>query len=287
MKRKTVLLLTAILCLCLAACGKAPKPEQSPQEPHTEATDTEGYEEKQQSGSSAHSGNAAEKPEEPVQQSVELVGPWHLDSEKNDLAAFADSPDPFPGYGEWGAGMEIRSNGQMSWYIGAEGWHGTYTVEDGAIHARLTSDSEESTRIWDFRITEDKGVAELEMDYPGMTIYWVYGDREDIPAMGVPSQLYVDRQGTDEIYSSLSIAQGDSGYVLEMNIYRLGSFHGTAVETQGTLVYTDDFADMKGTIQYDLDHAVFEVTESSSDLVKVGTTWVFPELQEGFDEHED
>ena len=287
MKRIIALLLTVILCLCLAACGKAPEPEQSPQEPHTEATDSEGTEEKQQSGSSAHSGNAAEKPEEPVQQSVELVGPWHLDSEKNDLAAFADSPDPFPGYGEWGAGMEIRSNGQMSWYIGAEGWHGTYTVEDGAIHARLISDSEESTWIWDFRITEDKGVAELEMDYPGMTIYWVYGDREDIPAMGVPSQVYVDPQGTDEIYSSLSIAQGDSGYVLEMNIYRLGSFHGTAVETQGTLVYTGDFADMKGSIQYDLDHAVFEVTESSADLVKVGTTWVFPELQEGFDENED
>ena len=288
MKRKTVLLLTAILCLCLAACGKAPEPEQSPQKPHTEATDTEGSEEKQQhSDSSVSGGNIADSSEEAAQQSVGLIGPWHLDSEKNDLAAFADSPDPFPGYGEWGAGMEIRSNGQMSWYIGAEGWHGTYTVEDGTIHARLTSDSEESTRIWDFRITEDKGVAELEMDYQDMTIYWVYGDREDIPAMGVPSQLYVDRQGTDEIYSSLSIAQGDSGYVLEMNIYRLGSFHGTAVETQGTLVYTDDFADVKGTIQYDLEHAVFEVTESSSDLVKVGTTWVFPELQEGFDEHED
>ena len=90
MKRTTALLLAAILCLCLAACGKAPEPEQSPQEPHTEANDTEGTEEKPQSGSSSPSGNEAEKPEAPVQQSVELVGPWHLDSEKNDLAAFAD-----------------------------------------------------------------------------------------------------------------------------------------------------------------------------------------------------
>ncbi len=32
---------------------------------------------------------------------------------------------------------------------------------------------------------------------------------------------------------------------------------------------------------------VFEVTELSSDLVKVGTIWVFPEIQEGFDEYED
>lgn len=258
MKRMTALFLAAVLCLCLAACRKAP--EQSSQDVHTEA---------------------AEKAEEPVQQSIELVGPWHLDSEKNDLTAFADSLDLFPGYGEWGAGMEIRSDGQMSWYIGAEGWHGTYTVEDGAIHAQLTSDLEQSTQLWDFRITEENGTAVLEMDYQDMTIYWVYGDREDIPRAGVPSTVYVDRQGTDTVYSSLSMTQNDNGYVIEIEIYRLGYFRGTAVETQDTLVYTDDFADMKGTIQCDLDHAVFEVTESSSDLVEAGTTWVFPEMQEG------
>ena len=48
------------------------------------------------------------------------------------------------------------------------------------------------------------------------------------------------------------------------------------------LVYTDDLTDMKGTIRYDSDHAVFEVTESSSDLAEAGTTWAFPEKQEGF-----
>ena len=279
MKRIIALLLTVIFCLCLAGCSKAPEPEQSPQEPHTEATNTEA--EKPQSGSSTHSGNQAEKPEAPVQQSVELVGPWHLDSEKNDLAAFADSLDLFPGYGEWGASMEIRSNGQMSWYIGAENWHGTYTVEDGVLHAQLTSDLEQSTRNWEFRITAEEEAAILEMDYQDMTIYWAYGDRGDIPAMGLPSSVYVDRQGTDEIYSSLSIAQSDNGYVVEMEIYRLGYFSGTAVEADGMLVYTDDLTDMKGTIRYDSDHAVFEVTESSSDLAEAGTTWAFPEKQEG------
>ena len=178
MKRMTVLFLAAILCLCLAGCGKAP--EQSPQE---EGTGTEGSEEMRQSDSSAPSGDPVEQPEEPMQQSIELAGPWHLDSEKNALTAFADSLDLFPGYGEWGAGMEIRSDGQMSWYIGAEGWHGTYTLEDGVIHAQLTSDLEQTSRIWDFRITEENGAAGLEMDYQDMTVYWVYGDREDIPAM--------------------------------------------------------------------------------------------------------
>ena len=117
--------------------------------------------------------------EKPVQQSVELVGPWHLDKEKNDLAAFADSLDLFPGYGEWGAAMEIQSDGQINWYIGAESWHGIYTTEHGVIHARLTSDLEQSTRLWDFRIVAEKETAQLEMDYKDMTIYWVYGDREE------------------------------------------------------------------------------------------------------------
>ena len=69
--------------------------------------------------------------------------------------------------------------------------------------------------------------------------------------------------------------------MIEMEIFRLGYFRGTAVKTQGMLFYTDDRLDMKGTIQYDSDHAVFEVTESSSDLVEAGTTWVFSEMQKG------
>ncbi|MCI5902509.1 MAG: hypothetical protein MRZ74_08275 [Blautia sp.] len=117
------------------------------------------------------------------------------------------------------------------------------------------------------------------MDYQDMTIYWAYGDWEDVPAMGVSSKVYVDRQGTDETYSSLSIAQSDNGYVIEMEIYRLGYFRGTAVDENDMLVYTDDLVDMKGTIRYDSDHAVFEVTESSSGLAETGTTWRFPEVQ--------
>lgn len=156
MKRTIALLLTGILCLSLAACGKEPEHLPGTQE-----------------------STIAQTGEETVRQSIELAGPWHLDSEKNDLAAFLDSPDLFPGYGEWGAGMEIRSDGQMSWYIGAEGWHGTYTAEGTVIHAQLTSDLEQTTQPWDFRITAQNGGAELEMDYQDMTIYWVYGDQGD------------------------------------------------------------------------------------------------------------
>ena len=284
MKRIIALLLAVILCLWLAACSKGPEQEEGTQEIHTEAAGTgKGADEmQQQSDSFTHSGNAAGQPEEPVQQSIQLVGPWHLDSEKNDLAAFSDR---FPGYAEWGASMEIRSDGLMSWYIGAEGWHGNYAMDEKTLHAELGSDLEQIVLPWDFRIVTENETAMLEMDYEDMTVYWRYGDREDIPAMGGNTNVYVDRQGTDTIYSSLSVTQNDNDYMIEMDIYRLGHYRGTAVKTQGHLSFTDDGLKLQGIIQYDMDHAVFEVTGSSSELVEVGETWIFPEVQEGLDEY--
>ena len=164
MKRRTILFLTVILCFCLGACGR--KAEGAPGVQQTQPVTTVPEE-------------TTGAPEEPIALNLELVGPWHLDPGKNDLARFADSPDLFPGYGEWGASMEIRGNGEMSWYIGAEGWHGTYSVEGDILHARLTSDLEQVPRNWDMRITTENGTTGLEMDYQDMTIYWVYGDQEE------------------------------------------------------------------------------------------------------------
>ena len=120
----------------------------------------------------------------------------------------------------------------------------------------------------------------LEMGYEDITVYWIYGDQKDIPPMGGNTKVYVDRQGTDTIYSSLSVTQNDNDYMIELNIYRLGHYRGTAVKTQGCLSFTDDGLKLQGIIQYDMDHAVFEVTGSSSELVEVGETWIFPEMQE-------
>lgn len=183
MKRIAILLLAAILCLCCAGCGTKPESAQGSQEGWSEATDTESSEEMQPSDSSISLNEEAEKAEEPAQPGIELTGPWHLDSGKNDLDEFAGSLELFPGYGEWGASMEIQSDGQMSWYIGAENWHGTYTLADGVIHARLTSDSEQTPQLWDFRIAMANESVMLEMDYQDMTIYWAYGSQED-PAYG-------------------------------------------------------------------------------------------------------
>ena len=180
MKRLTALLLAMILCLSLEACSKKRALVPNSQEIQTQETS-----QKETENTNPESGNAVAPEEttdamdEPTQLNLELIGPWHLDQSKNDLASFADSLDLFPGYGEWGASMEIRGNGEMSWYIGAEGWHGTYSVEQNTLHAHLTSDSEQSPQNWDMRITSENGMTGLEMDYQDMTIYWAYGDQEE------------------------------------------------------------------------------------------------------------
>ena len=182
MKRRTTLLLAMILCFSLGACGRKAELAPDTQIIQTQATsekETEGAE----SGNAASSEATTDVAEAPVQLNYELIGPWHLDGNKNDLAAFADSLDLFPGYGEWGASMEIRGNGNISWYIGAEGWYGTYYVEDQILHALLTSNLDQSSQSWDMRITSENGTAGLEMDYQDMTIYWAYGDRGDSEAL--------------------------------------------------------------------------------------------------------
>ena len=178
MKRLIALLLAVILCLSLEACGIKTEGVPNSEEPHTQPAAQNETEDTEQSNTIVPE-ETVETTEKPVQLDYTLIGPWHLDDRKDDLAAFADSLDLFPGYGEWGASMEIRGNGEMSWYIGAEGWHGTYAVEDTILHACLTSDLEQTTRNWDFRITSENGIAGLEMDYADMTIYWVYGDQEE------------------------------------------------------------------------------------------------------------
>ena len=178
MKRRTILFLTMILCLSLEACGAKTERVPNSQETHSQTTSQKETETTEGSNTVAPE-ETTDSMEEPVPLDLELIGPWHLDSSKNDLAAFADSLELFPGYGEWGASMEIRGNGEMSWYIGTEGWHGTYSVENNILHANLVSDLEQSPKNWDLRITSENGTTGLEMDYQDRTIYWVYGDQEE------------------------------------------------------------------------------------------------------------
>lgn len=167
MRKQMAMLLAVLLCFGLGACARKAEVAQNQQDIPQAASQKE----------IENTEKASDADEEPIQWNPDLIGPWHLDERKNDLAAFENSLDLFPGYGEWGASMEIRGNGEMSWYIGAEGWHGTYSVEKNVLHGVLTSDLEQTTKNWDMRITWEDGTAVLEMDYQDRTIYWVYGDQ--------------------------------------------------------------------------------------------------------------
>lgn len=187
MKRIISLFLAAILCLCLAGCGKHPNRARRNLIQKQRIQRAPMISSKATAPPGTRMGQSCRKNLCSRASNWSGRGIWTV--KRMTLPAFADALDLFPGYGEWGASMEIRSDGQMSWYIGAEGWYGTYSVEDGVIHAQLTSNLEQSTRTWDFRITAENETAILEMDYQDMTIYWAHGDREEIPAMGMPESV--------------------------------------------------------------------------------------------------
>lgn len=195
MKRIIVLLLAAALCLCLAACGV--RSEQGQMEPQSgtagdkisgeEISGEESAGEKsggeeisgEESGAPSEGEETAEAPDKSEgseRQSIDLAGTWHLDAERNDPDALAER---FPGYGEWGARMEICGDGRMSWYIGAEGWHGSWSAEGDTLHAELESELEELSRSWDIRIVTEGETAVLELKYEYMTLWWAYGEQAD------------------------------------------------------------------------------------------------------------
>ena len=149
MRKQMAMLLAVLLCFGLGACARKSEVAQNQQDIPQAASQKE----------IENTEKASDADEEPIQWNPDLIGPWHLDERKNDLAAFENSLDLFPGYGEWGASMEIRGNGEMSWYIGVEGWHGTYSVEKNVLHGVLTSDLEQITKNWDMLISWEDGTA--------------------------------------------------------------------------------------------------------------------------------
>ena len=76
---------------------------------------------------------------QPIQSTLSadsLVGPWHL-ADDTDLDSLSGV---FPGAAEFGSCMEIRSDGRISWYIGADGAMGTYIIEGNTLTADGTGE---------------------------------------------------------------------------------------------------------------------------------------------------
>lgn len=110
----------------------------------------------------------------PVQVQTELsvdslVGPWHL-ADDTDLETLSEF---FPGAAEFGSGMEIRSDGRISWYIGADGAIGTYIIEGSTLTADVTGELDGEA----YRITLRQPEPEkLVMTFKEIELVWTYGE---------------------------------------------------------------------------------------------------------------
>ena len=105
----------------------------------------------------------------------DLVGPWHLAEDEKDNATAMEA---IPGALEFGSSMEITSDGHISWYIGADGGTGTYTLNENVLSADMTNDFDGSAMEMEFTAEETDGVTCLYTEYKGLLLSWSQGEGE-------------------------------------------------------------------------------------------------------------
>ena len=82
--------------------------------------------------------------------------------------------------------MEIRSDGRISWYIGADGGTGTYSLSGNVLSADMTNDVDGSAMKMEFTAEETDGVTFLYTEYNGLLLCWFQGEGgEDGSQFGV------------------------------------------------------------------------------------------------------
>lgn len=108
----------------------------------------------------------------------------------------------------------------------------------------------------------------------------IKGESFVMPEISAKYGLFVDNQGTGNVYSFLNTRQGWEGDdEAIISIYRQGETEGTFVDNgNGELAFTSDDGYVKGTIKINgWDGASFEVTETSGEAVfSVGEKVEFP-----------
>ena len=102
----------------------------------------------------------------------DLVGPWHLVEDEKDNATAMEA---IPGAMEFGSSMEITSDGHISWYIGADGGTGTYSLSGDILSADMTNDFDQSCMKMEFTAEKTDGVLFLYTEYKGLLLCWSQG----------------------------------------------------------------------------------------------------------------
>ena len=88
---------------------------------------------------------------------------------------------------------------------------------------------------------------------------------------------YIDSEGTDSVYSSLSIRQGmENDLEAVISIYREGEAEGTIEKDGDTLVFRCEDYGMEANITYGWDGAVMEVTKADDGPFEKGGVYEFP-----------
>lgn len=98
----------------------------------------------------------------------DLVGPWHLVEDEKDNATAM----------EFGSSMEITSDGHISWYIGADGGTGTYSLSGDILSADMTNDFDQSSMKMEFTAGKTDDGTFLYTEYKGLLLCWSQGEGE-------------------------------------------------------------------------------------------------------------
>lgn len=156
MKKLSVLILALCLILGLAACGGGVKQDSDPLPETLDVPDPEP----------TPDGLTAE----------DLSGYWHISDSATSMSTLREN---FPESKKLGACMEIRPNGQISWYIGEEGATGSFQVSGDLVEAVLTGDPGGDPLTIRMNYSEKNGRRTLTMDVKCMLVYWIPGKGED------------------------------------------------------------------------------------------------------------
>lgn len=116
-----------------------------------------------------------QKPEPATLTAEDLVGPWHLAEDAKDNPTAIEA---IPGAMEFGISMEITGDGHISWYIGADGGTGTYSLSKNVLSADMTNDFDGTSMKMEFTAEETGGVTFLYTEYKGLLLCWSQGEGE-------------------------------------------------------------------------------------------------------------
>ena len=165
----------------------------------------------------------------------DLVGPWHLAEDEKDNSTAIEA---LPGAMEFGNSMEITSDGHISWYIGADGGTGTYSLSGDILSADMTNDFDQSFMKMEFTAEKTDDGTFLYTEYKGLLLCWSQGEGET--GKGGDDEVEASYPGADVV--ELVNLRGDT-----TTVYKLAD--GTymdRIERRFTYNGTDTWIDEDG-----------------------------------------